>query len=287
MNKLIEKAMLVRLCISQWTARKYDRRISKEVASLHNTSTDAGRYNKVLIAKQAMEAIQQIVSESRTYHYINTLAWEDTGVRLLSSNHYMDYMKKMREYKQEFERIVYAFIENYPLYVEDARVKLNGMFNSSDYPSLSDMRHKYDFKITIDPLPVSSDFRVSLNEEEIRAIQKEIETRVRDAQAIAMRDLWIRLYNPVNHMVNKLKEESAIFRDSLVENIMEITKLLSALNISEDGRLEEMKKEVEAKLCQYTPDVLRKDNNCRKQVVQDAQNILDAMQSYMGGRNER
>lgn len=76
MNNLTEKAMLVRLSISQWTARKYDKKISREVASLHNTSSDAGRYNKVLIAKQAIEAIQKIVSESRTYHYINTLAWE-------------------------------------------------------------------------------------------------------------------------------------------------------------------------------------------------------------------
>lgn len=62
---LANKAMQVRLSISQWSARKYDRKVSSEVASKYNTDNDAGRYNKVLIAKDAIVKIQKIANAAR------------------------------------------------------------------------------------------------------------------------------------------------------------------------------------------------------------------------------
>ena len=46
-------AMLVSLTVKQWAARKYDKRVSHEVAKTHNTDVDVGRYNKQLLEKSA------------------------------------------------------------------------------------------------------------------------------------------------------------------------------------------------------------------------------------------
>ena len=46
--KLSDKALLVQLSISQWTARKYDKRATEQVNNANNAAMTAGRYNKSL-----------------------------------------------------------------------------------------------------------------------------------------------------------------------------------------------------------------------------------------------
>jgi hypothetical protein len=51
---LCSRAMLCLLSISMWSARKYDREASEEIAQRHGAQPDAGRYNKVLLPKEAL-----------------------------------------------------------------------------------------------------------------------------------------------------------------------------------------------------------------------------------------
>src|SRR5579884_3866071 len=80
---LSSRAMLCSLSISMWSARKHDPAASEEIASRHGAKSDAGRYNKVLLPKQALAEIQKIVSEARHEHYFITLPWADDGYRVL------------------------------------------------------------------------------------------------------------------------------------------------------------------------------------------------------------
>lgn len=104
--RLSEKAMLVKLSISQWTARKYDRKVSHEVNSQYGANADAGRYNKVLIAQEAIKKITKVANEARTFHYYQTLSWSDEGYRMLPAANFMDYSTKMREFRSKFETVV-------------------------------------------------------------------------------------------------------------------------------------------------------------------------------------
>jgi hypothetical protein len=280
---LTQTAMLIRLSISQWTARKYDKEVSNMVAETYNAGDKSGRYNKILIAEDAIKRISQIVGEARDFHYKNTLPWTDDGVRLLPAANYMDYTRVIRQYRSDFEAAVAAFIGSYDLYIEEARVRLNGMFKLKDYPTLDQLPGKYDFTVNVDPLPASSDFRVAIKDEEIQTLRAEMEMRMRKAQDDAMRDLWKRLYEPVRHMAEKLADPEGKFKDTLVSNIQEIAGLLTRLNVAEDPNLEELRKEVEAKLCGQAPEMLRTDATIRTMVAADAQQIADMMRGYMGG----
>ena len=50
-NALSERAMLVSLSVSIWSARKYDGRISDKVAAEHGADRSMGRYAKHLIPR--------------------------------------------------------------------------------------------------------------------------------------------------------------------------------------------------------------------------------------------
>lgn len=281
-TNLNDKAMLIRLSISQWTARKFDKTVSENVAAQYNADKSAGRYNKVLVAESAIKAIQKTANEARTYHYENTLAWSDDDSRLLPAANYLKYSEKMRELKNNFEVEVDKFIDAYPTLVDDARARLNGMFNAADYPFQSEIKGKYRFGVSINPLLVSDDFRVTLSNDEINSIRADIEARTKEAQANALSDLWNRLYSAVSHMAGRLADTEAIFRDSLIENIVDLCELLPRLNVLDDKNLDAMKNAVESKLCGYKLKDLREDKEIRKSAVTDANDILAAMAGYMG-----
>lgn len=282
-TNLSNKAMLVRLAISQWSSRKYDRKVSEKVSKDYNAASDSGRYTKSLLVKNAICNVSRIANEVRSYHYENTLPWYDWGPRLLPAANYLEYTRKIQYFKTEFEKAVSEFTQNYPSYVAEAQQRLNGLFNPADYPSPSAISSYYKFGLSVDPLPDKDDFRVTLSSTEVTAIKADIEARTKDAQAAAMQDLWNRLHEAVKNMVTRLSDEKSTFRDSLIGNISDLVSLLPRLNVTEDPNLEAMRQDVERRLCSYLPQQLRENKSRRREAAKAARSILDNMAGYMGG----
>jgi len=277
---ITEKAMLASLHISCWSARKHDKRVSKEVDDIYG-GKDAGRFNKVLAQKEALKEIQTIIGSARTFHLEQTLPWGERGERLLPSKNYSHYSRQMRIYKQQFDDAVQAFVNDYHNVIFSAKLSLGGLFKKEDYPDANEIKRKFSFETIINPVPASDDFRVSLGAEEVDAIKLDLQKRIEDAQASATRDLWQRLYEVVAHMLERLSDPDAVFRDSLVDNIVQMTELLPRLNINDDPQLDAMRRKIEECLCGYSPDQLRKNKNTRRQAAGNARDVLDAMAGYM------
>ena len=273
--------MLVFLTISQWTARKHDKRASQDIAQKYEVSGEAGRYNKLLIAKEELKEIQKIANKARIFHYENTLPWSDDGNRILTAANYFTYSSELQKLKAQFEVHVSEFCQKYQTLVSNQVKRLNGLYDLNDYPDQSMIRNKFDFNIVITPLPDSNDFRVNMQEEEIARIQQEISEREKQLLARAMKECWSRLYEVVKHMSEKLNDKESTFRDSLVGNLISLVQLLPKLNIANDQELESMRRQTETRLTQATPDELRNSRHTRKKVAQEASSILDAMAGYI------
>ena len=274
-----EKAMLVYLNISFWTARKYDKRISQEIEDQYNAD-DAGRYNKILIAKEHLANIQKIISAARTFHYENTLPWSDNGGRLLPSANYFNYVKSIQCFKDDFEREVINFINVYPDLKEEARQRLNGMFDEEDYPDVNALETKFDIKNMILPVPEADDFRVSLNDDEVDSIKESLEKQVMNSTESAMKDLWQRLFKVVSHLAERLSDPDNKFKNSLVENISALCDLLPKLNITNDPKLTEAVDEIQQKLTINDSQTLRTDEAVRSKTAAEAQKIMNKMRQY-------
>lgn len=277
---LRDEAMIVKLSIGQWTARKFDKKATQSVADDYGTKADVGRYNKILIAKDALQKITAAVSAARTYHYEHTLPWDDSGGRLLTAACFMDYSKKMREYRQGFETAVAEFISNYDTYRDEAEMRLAGMFNSADYPGKFDIRDRYSFSTDIEPVPSGQDFRVSVQSKDADKIKKEIEDRVSNRMKAATDDLYVRLATVTQRFTDKLKE-GGVFRDTLIGNVVEIVELLPLLNVGKDAKLEALRVDIQKKIASFTPDDIRKSGDVKAKAIKDADAILKKMAGYM------
>lgn len=275
-----QKAMLVYLNISFWTARKYDKRISREIEDQYNAD-EAGRYNKILIAKEHLANIQKIISAARTFHYENTLPWTDNGGRLLPAANYFNYINSIRIFKDDFEREVNNFLVVYPSLKDEARQRLNGMFNEEDYPDPATLETKFDFKNNILPMPAADDFRVELMESEVESIRSSIKEQIEASTEAANHELWQRIFKVVNHMAERLSDPDNKFKNSLVRNITDLCDLLPKLNITDDPRLNDAVKEIKAKLTANDSQTLRDNDTVRSKTAAEAQKILNKMRHYL------
>lgn len=280
--QLNDRALLVQLSISQWTARKFDKKATKEVADAHGTTTAAGRYNKSLLPmNDLLDNIHKKTTFIRTKFYENTLPWGMEGTQMLPTANYLSFVSDFRKERDEWNILVGNFVNNYDNLRLDAQRFLGSLYNPTDYPATVDIRAKFNIDMAVFPVP-STDFRVAIGSEELTRIQQDVERRVKDAERTAMLDVWQRLFDRVKHMAEKLADPKAIFRDSMVENAQELCALLPRLNFNDDPNLEALRQDVEAKLIKH-PDALRNDPDLRRDTAADAKKIMDAMSVFMGG----
>jgi len=277
---LSDRALLVQLSISQWTARKYDKKVTQDVASSHGVSTSAGRYNKVLLPmNDLLDRVHKKSTLIRTKFYENTLPWGIEGTMMLPSANYLKFVTEFRKEKGEWQYLVDDFERHYPQLKLDAQRLLNGMYNDADYPSESEIGRKFKMDMAIFPVP-ATDFRVSIASDELTRIQQDVEARVKDAQQQAMQEVWNRLYERVKNMAEKLADPKAIFRDTLVDNLRDQCDMLTRLNFTDDPNLEALRSEVEANLLKH-PDALRNDPDLRRDKAAEAKAIMDKMSVFM------
>jgi hypothetical protein len=281
-SPLSRKATLVAVNISQWTARKMDKRVTEETNRKYGASEDAGRYNKLLIEAQYLAKINSMVSAARTLHYTMTRPWADDGPRILPNALYSKFTDKFRVIKRDFDKAADEFCRDYPQFIQERKRQLNGLFNASDYPSPKDIRNKFRLDITVLPFPDASDFRADLDDDTMADIKAEITATSARAIDDAMSHTARQIADTVGHMAEKLKEYKSgkkgsprkFFLDSLVENVRELADLLPAFNLTDDPALTKIAKRIDTELCAEDAKDLRTNDAAREAVQKSAEQIV-------------
>lgn len=278
MTDVNSRALLVNLSISTWSARKFDRAISDEIAAQHNASKDAVRANKALITGDSYKALIRAAQSARTAHYYHTLAWSDEGWRLLPTANHSTYTDELRALRGEFLTALAEFVRDYPRLQEIARARLNGMYKESDYPHCGAIADRFSMSTEFTPVPAAGDFRLDeLTADELQRVEQSVTSRVERATADAVEDAWRRLHEVVSAMRERLAQPDAIFRDSLISNARAVVDVLGRLNVTGDASLEAMRATVAADLTQYDAQTLRDAPAIREQTAARADEILTAM----------
>lgn len=269
---LQDSAMLVTLTISQWTARKHDRAISNEVDKTHNAK-DGGRYNKLLISKEALDPIAKIEGAARTYFYKVTLAWGDNGERVLPGELFFDFSGTINQYRSEFDARVRELEVKYPQLKQEARIRLGTMYDPADYPM--SIRDKFSFPPpAVTPIPSANDFRVNLSEGYVEQIKQEITARMEERTKSITTQCWGRMREHLERLV-KLQDEKAKVYDSVVDNPREFLAMLPALNLTGDKALIQAGVDMHELL--VPADRLRQDKRLRTDTARRAEALLERL----------
>lgn len=277
--------MLVSLRLSAWLGQRIDKTATREVLSSNSAHADAGKFAKKLLPDNALKGITAAHSAARQLHYTLTLPWNDNGERILSSDMFFAYTKLMNEKKADIDAAHAKFLEEYPEYVRHAPKRLGSLFRAEDFPSVDVIKTRYDFALSILPLPSKEDFRVSLGTAAEEAIKTSIEQEVQRRYADAQRDVWARIEKALSHFAEKMSNHDAIFRNSTVDNVIEIVELAPKLLVIPDPEITATCERIKEALngAAVDPDILRNDTNARQAAADAALAELERISNAMAG----
>ena len=235
-------AVLAELNISIWTANKLDKGATDSVLASNSASSGSAQVRKNLMAgSNKRKKIADYGARARLYHNQTTLPWSDKGSRLLPTSLFMEYKQNMNTIERTMNAMIDDFFLSYDDLVLDAKLHLGSLFNSSDYPSIDELRDKFGFKLVFSPLPESNDFRLDIPQQDMQELSSKYESAFNDRLNDAMQENWSKLHKTLTHMSEKLTEtedENSVkrYHDSLVTNATELCGLLTHLNITKDPK---------------------------------------------------
>lgn len=287
---LCEKAVLVSLNIALWSARKHDKKISRDVDEQHGTKS-AGRYHKTLMMSKLLEDIQNNAGRVRLEHYNLTKPWMDEGPRVLPTELLERHSQMIKEGKEIHIDLVEQIYKEWDSLLSEAQERLNGLFEEKDYPSKQTIRSKFSFDVKLLPIPAAGDFRIDVGNKQLSYIKADLEERMREVMLTGNHDTRDRIVDVVGAMAEKLRgfnpdaedrTSRGAFKSSLVDNVRKLVEILPAFNMSNDKRVDKIVARMAKELCAEEAKELRENEGLRDTVAASAESILSEVEKYFG-----
>lgn len=279
-NNLSEKAMLVSVSFSFWTGKTKDSKVTNEVIVTKKSARDAGAWLTNLVSKHDLRNVESARSKVRETHYKYSLPWMDGGLRILPSAMFMKYSEEMRKAVAEHEKALAAFLREYPTIVSHAKKRLGGLLDGKCLPSVSEVRRKFAIGQDILPIPAAGDFRCELSSDQANTIRKRVAESIESMTERAVSNIWEQFTQLIEKIEKTMKEPKRIFRDTLISNLKDFCELIPKMNLTDDNRLESLRKEAIAKLAELKPIDLRESKADRRKAHKSAKEIMEKIKGY-------
>ena len=248
------------------------------------------------VTKHLFEGKDNIVKETNAvfgalYKYVNdmTVPWA-TGVRLLSATLYMEFSTELRKHVDDANSAVDKLAANWDtavqidynrmLRIAQAKGKPN-LANINDYPDVQTLRSKYGVDVQYMPVPTADGFDPRLGMSD--ADQASVQDRVNDAEANGAKYVIKQMLDPMADAVKKLQvnigDTGSIFRDSLIDNMVEVADRMGRINISDDPVVADRIKDLRSLVGTYAnnKDVLRNSQSVRSKAATQIDTLVGQM----------
>lgn len=273
-------SVLVEQTIRVWTANKIDKAATQKVTEDNSAVSNAARVKKNLLAGTSMrKEIEEFAAACRRWHASKTLPWADQGARLLPTSLFMDYKSEANARRLQFNTMVDDFLAEYPNLVRISQQYLGTLFNPEDYPSVEELRSKFEYKLVFSPVPEAGDFRIDVNHEDLAEVRAQYEQSYNSRLNDAMQEAWDRLHKVLSDMSTKLednKDETVKkrYHDSLLGNADELCAMLTHLNVTKDPELERARRSLESALSGASMDSIKGSSHARASLKSKVDDVL-------------
>lgn len=278
---LDEKAVLVQLKRRMYSPYKLD--------AAESSAYGAGNVNKHLFDGRNNRVKEALSKYAEVYSYVkaNTVPWS-TGVDMLNIDHYMEFTSNLRELIAKADEAVDDLVANWGEEVRkdldrlqtiaDRKGKPN-LVNPHDYPSADELKQRFGIEVRFLPVPTAGDFRVNISDEDKASLQAQLE----EAENNAAKHVLEQMMEPMARAVEKLSvpigDEGSIFRDSLIDNILDTAQRMRKVNISSDPVIQDRINELTSLVSVYArnKDMLRQSPVVRDKAAQQIGDLVKKM----------
>src|SRR3974390_2811712 len=279
---LSTKCMIMDMHLSRWSGTKVDPKASNKLVIEASAQTGSAVVSKRLVPKEAFTDIVTACNALRAHMTKHTLPWSDNGQRIMTRNIFEIFMSGFGELERQFNDAVREFIEvRYPKARDQAAFRMGALFVDADYPTPEELRKKFEVALDIDGITEPEDFRVALPQQELDKLKASMEESINRRLGAAIQGVWVGFASLLENYIEKISDEEAIFRDSTVNNLVELMNILPGLNVTGDPKLREIRKRIMDTIGSYQPDDLRKGADLRAAAAKEAREIRESINSHV------
>lgn len=291
---LSKRAMLVSVTISLkgLLGERRDRAASDLVTTTYSAKAKRAKASKYLIDRDhpkpraIIAAAQQVRTTADRY----TFPWVG-GLRLLPVTAHAQFTTKVDEALADLSAVEAEYLHIYPYLVSSSERDLGGLFKQSEYPPVEAVAKMFEHRYEFWPLPESGHFVADIAAEAAKEARDAITKATIERTNEAVNDLVGRVEKTVQVYVDKLAaykpkatdetdgRVKGVFRDSLVENVAEMARLVRALNFTSDPGINSLATQVE-RLARHAAIALRDDKEMRSSAISEGQALIHKLDSY-------
>lgn len=280
---LDEKAVLISVKRYMYSPYKLDQEESKQYG--------AGNVNKHLFEGRNNLVKSTISKFTEVYTYVkdNTVPWT-TGVDMLNIDHYIEFTSGLRQRVDDAHRAVDTLCLSWDDEVKSDLDRLGeialakgkpNLANANDYPDVDELRAKFGIEIRYMPVPTTGDFRVGISDDDKASLQQQLD----DAGVNANKHVIKSMIEPMERAIAKLSvpigNDGSVFRDTLVDNLVEVTERMNKINLSDDaviqGSIDGLRDLISTYASEQGKDLLRSSQTSREKAVNDIDSLCKQM----------
>jgi hypothetical protein len=286
-KNLDEKAVLVQVKRRMYSPYKHDAEESEKYG--------AGNVNKHLFEGRDNRVKEAISKYTTVYNFVkdNTVPWT-TGVELLNIVNYMEFTAGLRPLINEADQAVEDLYNNWDYEVTADLHRLSqiatskgkpNLVNPSDYPDADTMRARFSIEVRYMPVPTADGFdpRLGISDDDKATVQKQLD----DASANASTHVLTQMLKPMRAAIAKLSvpigNDGSVFRDSMIDNMVDVASRMAKVNISDDPVIAEQIKDLQSLVGTYAnnKDMLRNSPSVRAKAATQIDDLMSTMQGLV------
>ncbi len=231
------------------------------------------------------EAFRRLTSlRTRTVNYWRglTLPYVEPGVRLIRQAEVETFVHTLEGFRDELVQAEAELNSVYEQIKVDARRRLGRLYNPSDYPP--EIRGlfavEWDFPSVEPP-----SYLLRLNPEIYQQEQERVSRRFEEAVQLAEQAFVSEFARLVSHLTERLGNdqhgERRVFRDSVVNNLLEFFARFGQLNIRSNPDLDRLVLQAQRLVQGVTPQGLRDNEELRQHVAQEMTRVRAQVEGLM------
>jgi hypothetical protein len=255
----------------------------------------AGNVNKHLFEGRNNRVKEAISKYTEVYTYVkdNTVPWT-TGVELLNIENYMDFTNGLRGLIHSADAAVDDLYRNWDAEVAADLGRLASiaaskgkpnLANPSDYPDADEMRAKFSIEVRYMPVPTADGFdpRLGISDADKATVQKQLDDATANASAHVLNEMIEPMRRAVSKLNVKIGDDGSVFRDSLIDNMVDVASRMAKVNISDDPAITERIKDLQSLVGTYAnnKDMLRNSPSVREKAATQIDDLMSKMQGLV------
>lgn len=233
---------------------------TREENNRHGLSDDAEVYIKLIKDHESLLKAQSIKGQIYIEHRHLTLPSPVDGMRVMPAGREFEHSDKISKMRNDFNSHIKDFLDDYDNVVENARRRLNGLFDQSMFPPSHVMQSKFYNNVKYMDCPTSGNWGEWINE----------------TLELGKIELQDRLVTAARKLIDVCSGDGKLY-SSVLENLEDVCSLAGDFNLGEDPIIARAAKELLPVATDFSAEVLRDNRSLKRDTALRAKQILSVL----------